>query len=71
MIKQRFSASSPAPVSNWHLEITIQAAYAKKVNQIQLAFAGAAALSRLQIRLLIIQFPEEITSTLDAKWPLN
>lgn len=45
--------------------------YAKEVNQIQLAFTSASVVSRLQICLLIIQFPEEITSTLDAECPLN
>lgn len=43
----------------------------KEVNQIQLAFTGASVVSRLQICLLIIQFPEEITGTPDAKCPLN
>lgn len=45
--------------------------YAKEVNQIQLAFTSASVVSRLQICLLIIQFPEEIASTLDAECPLN
>lgn len=45
--------------------------YAKRVNQTQLAFTGASVVLRLQIRLLIIQFPQEITGTLDAKCPLD
>lgn len=45
--------------------------YAKEVNQIQLAFTGASVVSRLQIRLLIIQFPVETVSTLDAECPRN
>lgn len=45
--------------------------YAKEVNQKQLAFTSASVVSRLQICLLIIQFPEEDTSTLDAECPLN
>ncbi len=45
--------------------------YVKEVNHIQLAFTSASVVSRLQICLLIIQFPEEITSTLDAECPLD
>lgn len=45
--------------------------YAKEVNQIHLAFTSASVVSRLQICLLIIQFPEDITSTLNAECPLN
>lgn len=45
--------------------------YAEGVNQIQLAFPGVSVVSRLQICLLIIQFPQESPNSLDAKCPPN